>query len=51
MNKIKKIVLSCLIFVLSAITLSATTEQTLRTNLTNAGVKKASIRRSPLAIM
>ena len=43
MNKIKKIVLSCLIFVLSAITLSATTEQTLRTNLTNAGVKKASI--------
>ena len=43
MNKIKKIVLSCLIFVLSAITLSTTTEQTLRTNLTNAGVKKASI--------
>lgn len=43
MNRIKKILLGISIFVLSAITLSANTEQTLRANLTNAGVKKASI--------
>ena len=43
MKRIKKILLTISLFVFSAMTLSATTEQTLRTNLTNSGVKKASV--------
>ena len=43
MNRIKRILLIISIFLLSVMALSATTEQTLRTNLINSGVKKTSV--------